>query len=571
MQIEAPSCSPLHVFLFLLLATISFGQVIPPCGNDYGTNADESNISLQMRYGTISDAVNAIDQGKNTRGTALGCPQLALTYAQADTTEPTLAQIENTWLTVHAPAISAFSVSCPRIGRYENNAALGAYYAMQAGYFTDTTQLADIAQMMYDQQYAAWNTPSPMPRNEGVYGYVHVASSDPCYPGGVVGSSVGTLCSTLPAYCVAYTGGQFAGENFAISGQDDANNWFDGGLAYDHGWVGIQMIESSILQPDPAIQQQFRTSAELAGQYAIVEYPVKNHNYTAKLIWLLAELYAWTGDSIYQSELNHKLDKNLIPGILWDANQDGMVDGTTPAVAFNSLTATAQTPGRMWDGHNSLPWYQAMNTWAMVESYVAFRDQGDLARANALKPYAIAMLDNLAAETLNQGVVSPNSLGVRDITYALLLGIWKISQYENEAHSSWEQAAWALWNAGYFSTYSTHTVCVGLYLCVQSGTPYTPLHQRDDASVSRPEVIAQSPLPSVYPNPCRDYVNIQIPESLSGPFAYAIHDLQGRMVQQGELLPHQAKIQLDRLPLGLLLLKMSTPSGPAYTLKLWHQ
>ncbi|MDH5598874.1 MAG: hypothetical protein OEY34_07110, partial [Cyclobacteriaceae bacterium] len=362
--------------IFTLTIINSFAQT-PPCGNDYGSSTDESNIIYQMRYGTIAEAVNAINQAKNTRGTSLGCPQESLSYNLPDLTEPSLSTIETVWNTIHSPAISSYLVDCPRIGRYENNAALGAYYAIQAGYPFDQSKLVEIANMMYDQQYAPWNILAPEKRNEGVFGYVNVNSSDPCYPGGVVGSSVSALCTTLPDYCVTYTDGQFAGNNFAISGQDDTNNWFDGGLAYDHGWIGIQMIESAIGQSDPFLKRKFRNSVEHAGHYAINEYSVKNHNYTAKLIWLLSELYAWTGDPAYKDELNYKINKNLISGILWDGDNDGFVDGTSPPIAFNTLTATAQTPGRMWDGHNALPWYHSMNAWALTEAYVAFRDRGE--------------------------------------------------------------------------------------------------------------------------------------------------------------------------------------------------
>ncbi len=126
------------------LSYFAFAQ-IPPCGNDYGSASDETDIVAQMRYGTITDAVNAINQAKNTRGASLGCPQEIVTYATSNITEPLLSAIENVWSSVHAPAIEGYSVSCPGIGRYESNSALGAYYAMQAGYFTNTSKLAEIA------------------------------------------------------------------------------------------------------------------------------------------------------------------------------------------------------------------------------------------------------------------------------------------------------------------------------------------------------------------------------------------------------------------------------------------
>jgi hypothetical protein len=514
----------LSALTLILLSKSSFTQVIPPCGLDYGSSSDETNISYQMRYGTIPDAVSAINQAKSTRSTALGCPQTELWYGMPSTTEPSLNEIINVWNSV-ASEISNYEAECPRIARYENNLALGAYYAMQAGYFTDTAALAIIGEMMYAQQYAPWNITSPDPRNEGIFGYIHVDEINPCYPGGVVGESVEALCNALPQYCVTYINGMFAGESFAVSGQDDANNWFDGGLAYDHGWAGVQMIEASLLQNDPLLREKFLQSALLAGQYAVSEHCVKNHNYTSKLIWLLAELYALTGEDTYKNELNYKLEKNLIPGILLDENDDGIVDGTNPPAYFSQLYSPAATPGRMWDAHNSLPWYHAMNAWAMVEAYVAFRDRGDTQRAAELKPYAIAMIDNLAREILYQGVVTPDQLGVRDITYALQIAVWKIAIYENEEHDNWESAMWAMWNTGYFEDVSTHSICTGLFLLIKSGTDYVPLHLRETSNVDLHFAYKSV---RIYPNPTSDcvYIEANFPVEVKN-----IYDCSGRSIE----------------------------------------
>lgn len=540
------------ITLILGLTLKGFSQINPPCGLKYGTSGDESNIINQMRYGTIMDAEAAINQAKNSRGTSLGCPELSYLYSPADIQEPLLTDIVNVWNTSHASAISSFNVDCPRIGRYESNSALGAYYAMLAGYYSDTMKLAEISDMMYDQQYAEWNISNPNLRNEGVYGYVNVPSIDPCYPGGVVGSTVSAVCSALPSYCVNYTSGQFSGSNFLISGQDDANALHDGGLAYDHGWVGVQMIESAIQQNNPLLKTKYRNSVELAAQYSISEYPVKNHNYTAKLIWLLSQVYAWTGDTIYANELNYKLNKNLIPGILWDTANDGVVDGTSPPINFSSLTSVAQEPGRMWDGHNSLPWYHAMNAWALTEAYVAFRDQGDLTRANELKPYVIGMVDNLANEVINFGVVTPDQLGVRDITYCLLTAIWKLSQYENESHPNWDSAAWAMWNTGYFNSYSTHSVCVGLYLVIKSNTPYIPIDQREDFVLSAKEQKSKRDL-TVFPNPVNDILSINnMGTNLS---EFIIYSAMGQVSLKGNII--NGRINVSSLKPGIYLLKIN--------------
>lgn len=534
------------VILLFAISTTSFAQIYPPCGLDYGNSSDEANISYQMRYGSISDAILSINQAKNTRGTALGCPQTELLYTMPSTEVPELQQIVDIW-DIIASQISDITTNCPRIGRYENNLALGAYYAMQAGYFDDYAVLSDIAEMMYAQQYAEWNIANPNPRNEGVFAYVNVADTDPCYPGGVVGESVEVVCNNLPQYCVTYTDGLFSGESFLTAAQDDANNWFDGGLAYDHGWVGVQMIEAYLSQNDPDIKQKCSESALLAGQYAISEYCVKNHNYTSKLIWLLAQLYNLTGEEVYKNELNYKIDKNLIPGILWDENQDGIVDDTDPAIYFNQLTSIAVMPGRMWDGHNSLPWYHAMNTWALTEAYVAFRDRGDIARAAELKPYVIGMLDNLAHEILYNGVVSPDQLGVRDITYALQIAVWKIAMYENEEHQNWENAMWAMWNTGYFNSYSTHSVCVGLYLIIKTETDYIPLFLRN---TSNSDLTTSDSKIRVFPNPAKDFINIESDQPID---FLQIYDCRGKIIEFNII---DNKIILHETANGLYILEV---------------
>lgn len=544
----------LLVFFFCVIYFLGFSQPSAPCGNDYGSTSDESAISFQMRYGTISDAINAINTAKNTRGTSLGCSQTALTYSTPNITQPSLSNVVTVWNTNHVPVINAFSVTCPRIGRYENNDALGAYYASTAGYYSNLNELIEIGDMMYDQQYATWNIASPDVRNEGVYGYLSTNSGNSCYLSGIVGSSVTSLCSTLPVYCQTYSNGQFAGSTFAISGQDDANNWFDGGLAYDHGWVGAQFIEAAIQQTDPLLKQKYRNSLEKSTQFAINEYAVKNHNYTSKLIWLLAQMYAWTGDVTYKNELNYKLDKNLLPGILMDTNNDGFVDGTSPQIAFTSLTETAQTPGRMWDAHNSLPWYNAMNAWALTEAYVAFRDQGDLVRAAELKPYVVAMLDNLSNEILTKGLI-PDQLGVRDLSYGILIGIWKIARYESESHANWENAAWALWNSGYFNTYSTHSVCVGLYLNLLSDTPFVPLADRENFVLNTTE-IEQNEF-SIYPNPVQETLTIASKNNTTIQ-KVVISTLDGKCALVLDTNEIQDKINLSALSAGTYFIQLDS-------------
>jgi hypothetical protein len=513
---------------FILMLFFMSGATIAqtaPCGLTYGSDIDVENITLQMYDGSIADAVAAINDGKNTRGTSVGCPEIEITYSTGDFTVPSLTEIVTVWNAEIRPDIESYTIDCPRIGRYENNLALGAYYAKNAGYYDNLSSLAAINEMMEAQQFTASNFSGTITsENEGVFGYIHVDLLNPCYPGGVVGASVDAVCDAIPEFCVDYDLGIYAGENFLIADQYPDYDFYDGGIAYDHGWNGISMIEAAIQQTDPALKTKFKQTAILASQWAMNEPPVRNHNYTAKLIWLLAELYAWSGEEVYKTELNYRLNKNLIPGILMDLDANGEVDDMTPTVLFSDLSQIAQRPGRMWDGHNALPWYNAMNAWAMTEAYVAFRDQGDVARAAELKPYAIAMLDNLAWEVNNLGVI-PDQLGVRDLAYGLLIGIWKVSQFEAEAHPEWKSAAWALWNSGYFNELSTHSVCVGLYLNIRTETTYQPLAEREPhASIQTEDKVNQT---LIYPNPSNGDFSIKY----DGEFDIAqVTDMQGKVI-----------------------------------------
>jgi hypothetical protein len=542
------------IFSILILHNSYSQNPTPPCGNDFGTPANAQNIEQQMRYGTVSDAINAIYAAKNTRGYELGCPQKALNYNPPDTTEPLLTDIVQIWSNVHAPQISSYILGCPKIGRYENNAALGAYYAMLAGYFNDTSVLADIGEMMEAQQYSPANVSQSFVAPAGIYGYINVPAANPCNPGGVVGGSVSTVCNNFPQYCITYDKGIFSGENFLIADQIDSANFFDGGAAYDHGWTGVQMIEAAIQQMNPALKTKFKNSAILATNWAVSEHPVRNHNYTAKLIWLLAEMYLWTGDSTYKNALIYKLEKNLLPGILMDMDNDSMVDGTSPPVAFSDLNTIAQIPGRMWDGHNALPWYSGMNAWALTEAYVALRDRGDTTEANDLKPYMLAMIDNLAWEINNLGVITPNQLGVRDLTYALLTGIWKVVMYEAESHPDWYSAVWAMWNSGYFNNYDTHSVCVGLYLLIKSGTPYVPLFIRDPFTTSVQEWEPANVM--IFPNPSSSQITLKTNNFLNNA-TLTVDNIFGQTVKQIKNINGQTvTFSCDNLANGLYFVRL---------------
>ncbi len=313
-------------------------------------------------------------------------------------------------------------------------------------------------------------------------------------------SQINTWCSAKPSVCPGYDSGMWIGEQFLVEDFSTNPPEYGGAAAYDHGWDAAMMVEAWIQETDPVRKATYEASARLAADWSEVEPSVRNHNYTAKNIWVLAQLYAITGESRYKTELENKLDRNLKPGVLMDANSDGFVDGMSNQ-PFSGLTLSAQTPGRMWDGHNANPWYHSMNAWAAVEAYVAFRDRGDTARAADIRPYMIAMLDNLAVELVTQGPPATSGEHMWPIPYALRTALWKVADYEIESHPLWEDAVATLYNWGLFNSIDTSvnnlsgrgTAALGLYLVYLSGTTYEPLDQRLNSASSTP---ASDPTPA---------------------------------------------------------------------------
>lgn len=469
---------------------------VPPCSqNVYGTAADRTNIENAMLNGTAADVRTAINNAKASKGNQVGCPQVSYPLGNFPSpTEPTLNIVASNWTSVHQGGInniypSGGTYNCPRIGRMEPAAALGAYYARLAGYSTDSTTLGnlrDIADKLVATQSTSANYSGPVPSGvtRGFYASINAPTGDPCRLPGVAGDQVATNCVTpaLAALCVIYTGGQWTGRRFLIADQLGAT-WRDGGGAYDAGFAGVMMIEAYLAnRGNPTLSSRYLNSANALAQWTDAEYPVRNHNYTAKLIWFMSQMYGLTGNASYRSDLKDKIERNLLPGVLMDLDVNGRVDGMANQ-PFSGLAEVARRPGRNWDGHNALPWYGAMNAWAAVEAYVAFRDRGNTTDANALRPYVTAMLDNLAWEINAKGTLAGTlttpELNMTQILFALTLGSWKIADYEGVSKPNWKSAAAMLYNRGMVSNYgSFNTMVAGTYLVYRSGTAYRPLSQR---------------------------------------------------------------------------------------------
>jgi hypothetical protein len=450
----------------------------PPCSVTWGRGADRKAIERAMLGGSAADVVAAVNNAKEARGNRVGCPESAATYSQPNFEEPTPKTLAGTWAEVHAPGLAAYREACPRAARSWGFAALGGYYARLAGQDVGLGPLARIADVFEATQYKEQHAPPPLKHAPGVFGYLSVSGADACadktdIAGKPLWQILDKMCADSPRRCATYDRGMFAGKRFVVADVEPPDD-LDGGAAYDHGIAGVMMIEAAIGQTEPKLKEKFKASALLAGAWAIAEPPVRNHNYTAKLVWLLAELYDWTGDARYKTAMLDKLDRDLIPGLLMDIDGDGKVDGMRDQ-PFSGLTPVAQRPGRMWDGHNARAVYHGMNSYALTEAYVALRDRGDTALAKKYKPFAMAMLDNLAWEVNHLGAPS---VGRTQAPYALLLGLYKIAVPEKAAATEWARAAAAFWNVGIGNSFGETTASAGLYLLYKSDRPYTPLFRR---------------------------------------------------------------------------------------------
>jgi len=552
------------------------GQAHIPCaGDEYGGVSVRAAIEHAMLSGSTESVVHAINKGKALRGNAVGCATQGYKYSTSNTEQPPFAEVFQVWQAVHAPALSTFRARCPSVGREWAAAALGAYYARLVGGKTDTTALIQIAQMTEAQQYKRENAGDTLVAPEGIFAYPQFFVLDSCYRQDAISDGVNAICKLYPSLCVNYKNGLYAGQKFVVADVKPSLGLFDGGMSYDHAWSATMMIEASLQLPDWGMQEFCRRSALMAGEWAITEPPVRTHHYTAKLVWLLAQLYDLTVDKRYRKAMVEKLDLNLIPGVVMDEDGDGNVDGMVKRPIAYLDAPVARRAGRMWDGLNSLPGYQAINTWAFVEAYCALRDREGLKGEDSLyirkiKRYAVAMLDNLAWEVVRLG--PPMNTGISQIPFALLLGLWKIAAYERQPNALWEEAMAVLWNTGYAKTFGASTPSVGLYMAYRSGKRYLPLYKREPVVANVKNIPQKIVLEQNTPNPFSDHTTIRFQIATAGLVTLKIHDIVGHEVAailKNEWMPagtHYVNCKASDLPSGSYVYRLQVGEAMEYKL-----
>ncbi len=253
-----------------------------------------------------------------------------------------------------------------------------------------------------------------------------------------------------------------------------------------------------------------------------------------------------------------RLDRNLCPGILTDWDTNGLVDNMTSSIAFSSLYPSAQVAGRNWDAHNAQPWYQSMIAWALTEAYVAFRDRGDIALAAQYKPYAVLVTDNLANEILQRGVMSTNQTGWVDTPHSILLACWKIARYENETHSNWFDAAWAIWNSGVFNTLGDRGFNIPLYLILKENISYVPLATREKFPLMTNTVNHPKNDFKLFPQPAQNQLKIELDQSIK-ILKWMIYSIDGKLISSNLLNKDSSfSIEIPQLKNGLYIIELQT-------------
>ena len=447
---------PFYGICVFLLASVLLASTVlaqtsarPICTDQrYGTAAQAQSIERTLQLGTVAESVLAIRAAQATRANELGCAEIGYTLAGNNYAVPSQAQVRASWAVHVASADQAIAQldRCPAIGRGQGAYALGGWIGRSAGLSFPELPLGALADNFVGTQYGIDKTPGEASTWSGVYGYAtrYGSSADSCFVDAILADGINDICAQIPSACVTYARGRFANERFVVADYQASAGLRDGGAAFDQGWAGLMMIEAALGAGDRAAAERYRASALAAADWAIAEPAVRNHNYTAKLIWLLAASYDWTGDARYKNALVDKLERSLLPGVLMDQNADGIVDGV-PGVRFAELrNPAARIPGRMWDAHNALPWYQAMNAIALIEAYAAFNARGDIQLRDRIAPYALALLNNQAEEFLS----GAGSAGNTQTGYAFASALWKLDAGDAATKQKWQKVLWGIWNTG---------------------------------------------------------------------------------------------------------------------------
>ena len=426
------------------------------------------NFKTELQAAILRNDTTAVKglylKAKMATGHNAGKPLQEPLYGQPDSTPIAFENLEKVW-NACLNSLAVWEIGCPEPAVGVPASLLGVLYA--AGNRLpgiDSSQIKAIAAMLMAQQFSKGGGEADVAR--GAFGLVYLPQNEQCAHTGATQRTTATLCRDFPHACPTYTEGYFRGSRFAVADQLVAEGFWEGSIAQQQGWAVECMIQAFLHTGDSS----FYHSAILGGKWCLAQHPHVNQYITAKLVWALAALYDFTGNEQWKGRMQYLIGSFLLPGVLTDWNSDGLVDGTE--IRFDSMAVNAQIPGRLFDPVNASSWNTAICCWALGEAYASLRNRGNVEEAKNLKPYVLAMMDNLCEELIVFGT-PPAGPGFRDLAFCIFQNSWLIEKGEKQYFVKWQKAANIVWNARVLQKGAEFTVNVGqLMRYVQPGNTY---------------------------------------------------------------------------------------------------
>ena len=235
------------------------------------------------------------------------------------------------------------------------------------------------------------------------------------------GARIASICASYPDLCVTYDHGLFAGKTFNIGDYIASSGIYEGHLAFDHGWVGVMLVEAALSTSDPAKRASTSTppSPQGCGPRRTLHAQPQLHRQEPLL---LASLDDYLGEARWPTAMLDRAERCIMPGALMDTNGDGEVDGMR-SQPFSALTPVAQRPGRMWDGHNARHRFQATTPTPSLSP-----TSPCVIAATRPKPHACAPTSSRCSTTWQRWPRIPSrgvpASGRVQVSYALALGLY---------------------------------------------------------------------------------------------------------------------------------------------------
>lgn len=153
--------------LFFLCQMGVMAYVSTACGQTpicaelrYGTPTQAAAIEQALYKGTVAESVAAIRAAQATRGTDLGCAEVAYPVTAASAAAPSLASIRSAWAEQLVAAEQSLDTydRCPAIGRGAGAYGLGGWSARSGGLSFPEAPLRAFADNFLATQYGGDKT-----------------------------------------------------------------------------------------------------------------------------------------------------------------------------------------------------------------------------------------------------------------------------------------------------------------------------------------------------------------------------------------------------------------------------